>query len=116
MGKYSIKETLEALDFAFSISDSIRDSLKDNNRFDWYDVLKFRKPAFQAQEAINGAQQIPNELGDLDKDEKEQIKNLIKDRFDLPNNTKEEKIEDIFVHALSIYANVVSLVKAKKAA
>ncbi len=72
--QYGIKETSEMFDAVISTKKAYESSVADNGKVDFpNDVLNFIDPLTKLPTAINGADKIPKELGDLNQAEIEQL-------------------------------------------
>ncbi len=88
-----IKETQEALAFAVAIGNATGISLQDG-KFDTMDIVNYVGALTKFPAAVEGANQIPVELKDLDEAESQALIAQIKDQLDLPQDEIEEAIED----------------------
>jgi hypothetical protein len=92
------KETKEALDFLFDLTDAIMDSLSDG-KVSIMDAPKFLKPFRTAGAGITGIQIIPKEIVDMDEDEWDDLAKHVAERFDLKNDQIENDIELVLKRA-----------------
>jgi hypothetical protein len=103
MGKlHSTTQTKELLDAIFSTTDAVVRSLKDG-KIGFEDVAYFIPVFPKIELAIRDGVEIPKELADLDKEEAEDLKNYIQEKFDIENDVLEKRIEDALGLVLSLY-------------
>jgi hypothetical protein len=106
----NIKETKELVSFGLSAGVAIAKALEDG-KFGVIDVIKFLPVLKAAKEAFQGVDQIPAELLDLSDIEKDELVQMVKSDFDLPDDKVEAMIEAGFEVALSVLQIVTSLKK-----
>ena len=76
-----VKETIEALDFVFSMQKAGTKALEDG-KFGFTDIPLLWSPVMKLPAAINGAKSIPAELAHLSAEDQEAIKKFVKENFD----------------------------------
>lgn len=98
----SIKETKEALNFAFDVFGAIQASSEDG-QITVADVPNFLQVAMKAPEAVKGINYVPAELMNLDENGNEEIKRLVADRFNISDDEAEIYYEQILIHFIGLY-------------
>lgn len=98
----SIKETKEALNFAFDVFGAIQASSEDG-KITVADVPHFLQVAMKAPEAVKGINFVPGELMQLDASGNEEIKQLVAERFNISNDAAEPYYEQILIHFIGLY-------------
>ena len=93
--KYDITETKELLDFVFTLIKGVDKGLSDG-KFDYNDIITIIPAFMKIGPAIKDINKVPKELLDLDKDEIEELKAFVHDKFDISNDKLEIMIEKAF--------------------
>ena len=104
--KYDITETKELLDFVFTLLTSADKALSDG-KFDYNDIMVIIPAFMKLGPAINDINKIPKELLDLDKEEMEELKAFVHDKFDIAN----DKLEMMIKKAFEIVFTIVELLQ-----
>lgn len=94
MDTFGIKETKEAVDFLFDITDAVIDSLDGDGKITITDIPKFLKPLKSGIGGISGIEKLPKEIVDLTPIELSELTDYIANRFDIKDDTLEAKVED----------------------
>lgn len=113
--KLGTQDLEEAIDFAFNLADAVESSLEDG-KISLTDAPKFLKTFMSSAKAIEGINNIPAEIGDLDEEELERIVAKVKERFDIDDDTLEVYIEDAFEHAVGLAVAIAQIRKLRKVA
>lgn len=104
----NIKELSEVVSFVCALANGIAESAKDGaltiGDAQYLFPLLSRLPS-----AVSGFDKIPDELKDLDDSEIEEIKKLVQDELDLPNDVLEASIENSIEVAIQLYSLVKKL-------
>jgi len=108
-----IKETKEAVDFLFDISDAVVDSLSDN-KITLKDLPKFSSALWSGMSGISGIEKAPKELADLTPAELKELTDHIADRFDINDDALEEKVEAILVLGAQLTIAIRDVYQLKK--
>lgn len=102
----AIKETKELFEFLLSIFDFIRVSKSDDGKVKASDLIKNPTHVFDVSRdgviAITGADKIPMELASMNEDEANEIKTMLKDRFDIDDDQAELYYEDVILHGFAL--------------
>lgn len=85
------KELREALEFVFELTETIIKSLSDG--ISATDLAKFVSLIGKAVPAFRGIDQIPAEFADLDDQEADELVEYLREKFDIPNDVIEARIE-----------------------
>ena len=101
-----LKETKEALKFLLSFGNAVGASLADG-RIGWADAFNFIGTLKTVQPAFAGASNIPAEIAAITEAQKEELKQFIKDEFDIPQDSLEPLIEK----GLSVAVELTEIVK-----
>ena len=106
----NLKETKEVLDFVISLGNALGESLEDGE-ISYSDIMNFWEPISSIADAIEGASEIPSEIAELSQEELADLVEYSKNKFDIPQESVEEIIED----SLSIGLLIIALIgKLKK--
>lgn len=108
------KETIEFLDFAFDTADAVRASLADDGKITLKDAPKFFGAVWKMPAAIGNMQEIPKELAGLTDDERVEIMNFVRRRFNLPDNELEVLIEATLEAGWIFAENIRELIKYRR--
>ncbi len=95
METFTIKETKEAVDFLFDISDAVVDSLDGDGKITIKDAPKFFKPLRSGLGGLSGIEMVPKEMVDLSADELAELTDHIASRFDINDDALESKVEEL---------------------
>jgi hypothetical protein len=87
-----IKELKEALALAFGLGNVIKNATADG-KVDFSDAVYLMELIPLLAPAVEGADQIPGELKDLDEAERVELMSFVKEKFDLEDDALEGKIE-----------------------
>lgn len=109
---HSITQTKELLDFVFALVTGIDKAMSDG-KFDYNDIITIIPAFMKAGLAIKGIDQVPKELGDLDKEEIEELKAFIHDKFDIANDKLEFVIKKAF-DVIFIISQLLQDISGKK--
>jgi hypothetical protein len=91
------KDLVEVVDFAFNIVDALKAAKENDGKIDFKD-FPFLFPLFDdAQAAVDGWDNIGNSWRNSTEEERTQVIDRFKQRFDLPNDQVEAKIEKAIV-------------------
>jgi len=109
----NVEQTKELLDFALTFGNALGVALEDG--FQVSDLLTLMPSFVKLPKAIEGSGEIPTELKDLDDAEVAEIRDFIRQKFDIPDDKLEEVIERALALGLEIIAFVyfVMLTKGK---
>jgi len=97
-----IKETKEAIAFAFSLAEALKTSLADG-KISYMDIGNFISPAMKAGAAFEGINEVPAEMKDLDEAEAKELLDYVKAEFNLEDADLEYKIEKALELATAAY-------------
>jgi len=109
------KDLEEAVDFAFNIADAIEESLEDG-KITIGDAPKFLKTFITSAGAVEGINNVPAQIGDLDADELERIVTKIKARFDIDDDKLEQYIEEAFTAGVNLAVSIKNIMSLRKVA
>ena len=112
--KVGIVNTIVVMDALLSVGGTIAEGLQDDGKFGIADSIKLAKNIPETLSAIHAAKEMPTELRDLDDEERAQIVAHFADKFDLPNDDLEERLERAFRVAVNLSAEVVEIVDLAK--
>ena len=104
----NVKELSEVVSFVCALANGIAESAKDG-AITLGDASYLFPLILKLPSAVGGFDKIPDEVKDLDDSEIEQIKNLVKDELDLPNDVIEASIENSIEVAVQLYSLVKKL-------
>lgn len=96
-----IKETKELLVWIWDLVEGIQKSAEDG-QVNFMDVPNFLPLIQSSTSAFGGIQKVTAEILDLDDAEQAEIVELARNRFDIPDDMLERRIEDSIDQALSI--------------
>lgn len=102
--EYGIKELSEVILLCASFIYALSRARGVDGRFHWRDSLKFLGSIKRIPDAVNGIDQVPLELKDLDEQELEELHKLIDDNFNLRDENKEAKIKELLDGAFKVLA------------
>lgn len=105
---YGIDTLEQAVDLAIAIPFQAAKTVKD--RFQLFDILGFIDELKDLAAVIKNRKQIGLEIKDLSLDERQQLIQRIKDKFDIPN----DKLEFFIEKALSWADSTVALIEEVK--
>ncbi len=114
MNNLTTDQTKEALSFLFDLSDAIRSSLAGDGKITISDAPKFLTPIRSAGKGIGGIQEVPKEISDLTEDELKDLTAFVSERFDIPNETLENKVENCLKYAGLLALSIKELYDLKK--
>ena len=97
-----IKDVKEVAAFALSLAKSVEDML--DNGFQWTDVFSLIPPFTKLPDAIEGYENIPEQLLDMDAAEKKELTDFI-DSLDL----KSDRAEELTEQSLKAFTEIVTL-------
>lgn len=104
VGFDDVKDTLEVLDFGFKLTEAVTATLTDGkvNLLDFPNVLA---PLMAAGAAVDGFQNVKNELTSITPFGKQVVEQFVTDRFDIPN----DQVEILVEQTIDATINLVSL-------
>ena len=102
MESYGINETKELLDFGFKLQKAIMDALEDKKISVILDAPKFLAAALAAPKAIGGINLVGHELADLTEEERQELVEFIREKFDVSDDHLEMLIEDTIDEMLRV--------------
>lgn len=108
--KHGIKETKEVILLISSFIYSMNHAMADG-RFHWTDGLKFMGTLKVLPSAINGIENVPKEIGDLDKLEMDEIKAFILANLNLGSKDKESRAEKLIKMAFTVLQMIQEMSK-----
>ena len=111
--KYDITETKEVLDFVFALVKTIEKSLEDG-KIDYSDVMNLLPAFSKLGLAFKDIEMVPKELGDLDKEEADALKEYFAKNFDIANDKIEFYIEKALEIILALYFLIKDITNANK--
>lgn len=100
-----IEETKDALKFIIGFGEAIDKSLEDG-KIGYADLFNFAPVMMDAGAAFSGIDQVPGELKDLSKEERDELVKFVEEEFDIDNDNLEILIEKSFKAILSLYGVV----------
>jgi hypothetical protein len=101
VGFPQVKDTLEVLDFGFKFMNAVTESLADG-KVNLLDIPSVLSPLMAAGAAVDGFQNVKNELLTLDPIGKSIINEFVTERFDVRNDQVELLIEETITSTLNI--------------
>jgi len=107
------KETTDFLKFIFDLGDAVLGAL-DDNKITTLDAPRFLTAALNAPTAIEGINKIPAELLDLSAEEATELKAIIVNRFDIPDDQAEILYENIMLNGIGMFRSIHRLYRHKK--
>ena len=105
-----IKETKEAMLFGISLAMAIDESTQDG--FQWTDILSLIKPMTKLPAALDGIQEIPSELDDLDENERAELIKAIEE-LKFASEKSEAIAEQALIAGVEIGKLVIEIRKAR---
>lgn len=105
-----IKETKDVLIFSIGLGVAVDKALADG--YSWDDLFALIPSFIKLPEALDGANEILNELEDLDDQEKAELVAVVEE-LDLASDKTEEIVEQSLVAFIEI-AHLIMLVRAAK--
>ena len=103
---YGTIQTKEMLDFVFTLTKSIDKAMQDG-KLDYNDIITIIPAFMKIGLALKGVEEIPKELGDLDKKEMEDLKKYVRDNFDISN----DKVEKFIIIAFDVIFALLPLLQ-----
>lgn len=95
------KETQELLEFICSLSDGVRLSLLDG-KWSWTDATNFLPALIAVFPAIGGVDRVDDEIFNITPEQKAELVEWVKLRFDIDDDHAEAAVEDGLVIALDL--------------
>ena len=114
---YGIQQTKEAFQFVLQLFLSVRESVADDGRVTLRDTPNFLRLAWSAPTAFGGITEVPKEFSDLDEQEKQELRDLVRADFDIPNDQLELLIErtyTLMIEVVSLGTDWVQYARNKK--
>jgi len=111
MSEVGIKETKDAMLFGISLAMAIDESTQDG--FQWTDVLSLVPPMTKLPAAIDGITEVPNEIADMDEEERAELVSAIKD-LDFVSEGSEEIAEQALRVGVEIGSLILKIREFKK--
>jgi len=105
-----IKETKEAMLFGISLAMAIDESTQDG--FQWTDILSLIKPMTKLPTALDGIQEVPSELDDLDENERAELIKAIEE-LEFASEKSEAIAEQALIAGVEIGKLIMEIRKAK---
>jgi len=105
-----IKETKEAMLFGISLAMAVDESTQDG--FQWTDILSLIKPMTKLPAALDGIQEIPSELDDLDENERAELIKAIEE-LEFASEKSEAIAEQALIAGVEIGKLVIEIRKAR---
>lgn len=102
MSTIGIKETKELLEFGFALQKGIVASLEDK-KISLTDFPNFMPAIVKSTSAFGGIQQVKAEMLDLSDEEKKELIEFARDKFDLDDDDLEKLIEDTLVVLIDLF-------------
>jgi len=87
-----MKELKEVLCFAVCLGNALGESLKDGE-LTYGDSMNFWEPLSKLSEAVEGAENVVQEINNLDEAQSAELIAYVKEKLDLPHEGIEEAIE-----------------------
>lgn len=106
-----IQETKEMILFGTALAVSLDEALKD--KFQWTDLFSLVQPMTKLPQALEGAEEILDELYDMSDDEKEEIVAEIR-KLDFASDKSEEIAEQSLILVVEIAKMIMLVREAKK--
>jgi len=101
----SIQNIKTLLLFTFTISDVWQQVFEDQ-KFEWQESFAFIPSLSEIPSIIQSLPEIPKELADLDKAEREELIDFFQDKFDIENDAVEKLVEYSFAFLLRMYGEI----------
>jgi hypothetical protein len=111
---YGVKETKELVGFGLGLGNAVGTALADG-KLELSEASLLLPVLLKTPEAFGGIAQIGQELGELDEQEKAELKSFVESEFNIPQDNIEAAIETALKLALDLYG-VVKLFTAPKPA
>jgi hypothetical protein len=111
---YGIEETKDVVSFLAATGNAINESLADDGKISVGEYTKFISPVGKLFPAVTGFNQVIQELGELNDDEKKEIIDQVKAELDINEN-----VEAIIEKCLNVsygINEIASLIKAARVA
>ena len=99
--KFGTKTIKKAIAVGIDISHSIVKALKDK-KFTFFETVGVASKAFPIAEIIREREAFLNELSELSEDEKKELKDWVKQEYDIPDDRVEQTIEKSITALLNI--------------
>ena len=109
-----VENIIVVMEAAIAVGMDIADALEDG-KFGWADTIGLAKNIPDVVSAAKAAKELPDELRDLDDEERDEIVAYFADKFDLDNDELEEKLERVFSVAVGLAGEVVEIIDLVKA-
>ncbi len=104
-----ITETKDVVLLGISLGNALGKSLEDGE-FNWTDAIGFIPALTKVPAAISGISQVKNEIMDMDPQEKQELKSMVIDEFDIP----QEKTEEIIEASIAAVLELVKIMQITK--
>ena len=112
MNQHNVKETKEVLGFVVPFANSLDLPLQDG--FQWFkDLLSLLPASMKLPAAIEGIDQVPAEIDDLDHEERQELFNMIAE-LNFDSDGSEEITERALQTAIAVARLVESVRKWRK--
>lgn len=95
------KETMELLEFVFKLSDGVKLSLEDG-KWSWVDSTNFIPALIAVFPAIGGIERVDDELFNMTPEQKDELVEWFKSRYDVDNEFAEAAVENGLAVALDL--------------
>ncbi len=105
-----LKETKEVLDFVISLGEACAESLADG-QLTLGDIPNFWEPLTNISSAIDGWQEVIEEIENLTIDDIEYLSDYVVDEFDIESDTVESMIETALQTGVGLLTFIMSLKK-----
>ena len=110
--KYGIQETIDVVDFVTSLGNAVDSSLSDG-KINLMDITKFWDTFGVASDAFKGLKEIPKELGDLDEQEAQAVKDRFQEGLKIDNPAIENVAVKGFVVSVALAEFIVAIRDAR---
>ena len=107
-GTYGTEHVIKVISFGTELGDAIKDSLADDGKITGLEYVKIVKKAVPVVAIVKNIKGFLNELGELDADDKATILAHFKEKFDLPDDEVEMKVEKGFKLAMDLVEYITS--------
>lgn len=111
--KTGIKETKELLGFVLALVEAGANSLADG-RIGFTDAIHFFEAFRKLSDAVEDIHKVLDEAKDYDEAEKAELKQYIKDEFDIPGDMVEEYIEKGLALGIDLLYFITMFLRKKK--
>jgi hypothetical protein len=111
--KKGIMNIIVVMDALIAIGMDVAEALEDK-KLSWLEGVGLANNVPAVFGAINAATELPDEFRDLDDAERDHIVAHFAEKFDLPSDELEEKLERVFAIAIGLGAQVVEIVDLVK--